>query len=294
MKSETYQKEGWFILEEENSVFGLGADNTNKLDSEEKFSIYHNEDEANNNIDISSKELTDFVDSLIQDVPDLSEEEINRGVEKILAKAYPAEEAVKPSNNSKVKKVTLRVLFIAALLSAVIFSCIYVVGSSRNINIENGFVTFAKDAVKIVFFGNDEAESIDVKTLLEDLEAHGFSDIVLPQKLYDYMSSIPNYFKGVADTGANDTAVFSLSNNYSSYSFRLTKNDYNKLVGNYFVNLDDAETVIIDDIYIYVFEYDNGMSTINFSDGSYSYFIQSDVSLNEMINTAQTIIKTEE
>ena len=49
-KSETYQKEGWFILEEENSVFGYDADNTNKLDSEEKFSIYHNKEEAKNNI----------------------------------------------------------------------------------------------------------------------------------------------------------------------------------------------------------------------------------------------------
>lgn len=281
-------------MEEENSVFGYDADNTNKLDSEEKFSIYHNKEEAKNNIDISAKELSDFVDSIIQDVPDLSEEEVNRGVAKILEKAYPNEKVTKLSKNSKSKKATLRVLFIAALISIIFFSYVCVVGSSHNISIENGFVTFAKDAVKIVFFGEDKEKSIDVKTLVEDLESHGFKNIMLPQIIYDYKSSIPVYSKGVNDASANDRVMFELSKDTFSYLFKIEKVASECLTGNYLTGLENAETVIVDDLYIYVFEFENGVSYIRFLNGGYEYLIQSYISLSEMINAAQTIVKTEE
>ncbi|MBQ8029421.1 MAG: hypothetical protein IJ262_08470 [Clostridia bacterium] len=281
-------------MEEENQVFGLGAENTNKLDSEEEFSIYHNREEEKNNIDISAKELTDFVDSLIQDVPDISDEEINKGIENIIQKAYPAEEADKPTKNGKAKKVTLRVLFIAALLSIFSFSCLFVVGSSHNINIKNGFVTFAKDTVKIVFFGEEKEESIDVKTLMEDLELHGFKDILLPQKLYSYKSSVPVYSESVKEIGANSRVNFKLYDGDVSYSFKIEKVDYDELISNYFADLDNVETIVVDDLYIYVFEYDSGWSCIHFLNSGYDCLIQSEISLSEMINTAQTIIKTEE
>lgn len=293
-KSETYQKEGWFILEEENSVFGYDADNTNKLNSEEKFSIYHNKEEAKNNIDISVKELSDFLDSIIQDVPDLSEEEVNRGVAKILEKAYPNERVTKLSKNNKSKKITLRVLFIAALISIFFFSCICVVGSSHNISIENGFVTFAKDAVKIVFFGEDKEEAIDVKTLIEDLESHEFKNILLPQKLYDYKSSMPVYSKSANEASASDRVMFKIFNSIFSYSFEIKKVSFEGAIGNYFRGLENAETIVLDDVCIYVFEFKEEVSCIRFIYGEYDYLIQSDVSLLEMINTAQTIIKTEE
>ena len=293
-KSETYQKEGWFILEEENSVFGYDADNTNKLNSEEKFSIYHNKEEAKNNIDISVKELSDFLDSIIQDVPDLSEEEVNRGVAKILEKAYPNERVTKLSKNNKSKKITLRVLFIAALISIIFFSCVCVVGSSHNISIENGFVTFAKDAVKIVFFGEDKEKSINVKTLIEDLESHGFRNILLPQKLYDYKSSMPVYSQSADEVSANDRVMFDLSKDVHSYFFEIKNIDTEGLIDNYFPSLDNAETIIIDDVTIYVFEFENRVSYIRFVNSGLDYLIQSEVSLPEMINTAQTIIKTEE
>ena len=293
-KSETYQKEGWFILEEENSVFGCDADNTIKLDSEEKFSIYHNKEEAKNNIDISAKELSDFVDSIIQDVPDLSEEEVNRGVAKIREKAYPNERVTKLSKNNKSKKITLRVLFIAALITTILFSCVYVVGSSHNISIENGFVTFAKDAVKIVFFGEDKEKHIDVKTLLEDLESHGYKDILLPQILYGYKSSVPVYSKGLEEAGTKDRVEFELSNDSSLYLFKIEKVDSEGLIGNYFTSLENAETILLEDVRIYVFEFDGKVSCIRFVYDEYDCLIQSYVSLTEMINTAQTIIKTEE
>lgn len=294
MKSKTYQKEGWLVLEVDNSVFGHGADNTNENDFEEKFSIYHNKDEAKKKVDISSDDLTSFIDSLIKDVPELSDEEVNSGVEKILIRAYPAEETVKPSNNGKVKRITLRALFVAALLIIVSLSCLCVMGTSHNISVENGFVTFAKDTVKVVFFGDEKEELIDVKSLLEDLESHGFENILLPQKLYDYKSSVPVYSKSVVNLSENDVVMFDIYNSAESYSLRLARLATDELIGNYFADFGSAQTLMVNDICIYVFEYVNGITAINFIDDNFSYFIQSDVSLPEMINTAQTIIKTEE
>ena len=66
VKSETYQKEGGFILEEENQVFGVEAENKDDFNSEEKFNIYlKDKEDAEKNIQASAKELNDFFDSLI-------------------------------------------------------------------------------------------------------------------------------------------------------------------------------------------------------------------------------------
>lgn len=292
-KSKTYQKEGWFILDEENQVFGRDAESRDKLDSEEKFSIYHNKKEAKNNIDISAKELEDFVDSIIADVPDLSDEEIKKGIENVLEKAYPAEEAVKPSKNVKSKKITFRVLFIAALITTVLFSCICVVGSRHNISTDNGFATFAKDAVKIVFFGEADEEYIDVKTLMEDLESHGFKNILIPQKLYDYKSTVPVYSKGLEE-GSKDRVEFELNKDELSYSFKIEKTGLEGLMDNYFDSLNNVETIMLDDVRIYVFEFEGKVACIRFIYDEYDCLIQSDASLLEMMSTAQTIIKTEE
>ena len=76
-------------MEEENQVFGKNAeavDSNINLESED-FNFYHqNKEEAKKNIDSSSADLSDFIDSLIQDIPDPSEEDVNAGIEKILKK----------------------------------------------------------------------------------------------------------------------------------------------------------------------------------------------------------------
>ena len=104
-------------MEEENQVFGKDAeavDSNMNLESED-FNFYHqNKEEAKKNIDSSSADLSDFIDSFIQDVPAPTDEEINLGIEKILERTRPTEEHSKTNKN---KKVTFKVLFIAALLS---------------------------------------------------------------------------------------------------------------------------------------------------------------------------------
>ena len=81
-------------MEEENQVFGKDAeavDNNTNLESEDLYFYNQNKEEAKKNIDSSSKELTDFIDSLIQDVPVPSDEEISAGIEKILKTTHPEE-----------------------------------------------------------------------------------------------------------------------------------------------------------------------------------------------------------
>lgn len=291
-KSKTYQKEGWFILEEENQIFGKGAEavgNNINLESEDKFSIYHKDNEdVENNVVSSAKDLTDFFDALLQDEPEPSEEEVNKGIAKILEKTHPEEiksESAKPNKN---KKAIFRVLFIAALLSAAFFSCLCVVGSSHNISIENGFATFAKDTVKIVFFGEEKEEYIDVKTLIENLNSNGYEDVLLPQKLYKFKSSIPVYSED------SYKVKFYLNNDTALYSFVIEKSNSDVLPGRYFTNLDNAKTIVIDDVTVYVFEFETGAACACYVIDGYRYFIQSEVTLSELINTAQTIIKAEE
>lgn len=289
-KSETYQKEGWFILEEENQVFGKDAeavDSNINLESED-FKFYHqNKEEAKKNIDSSSKELTDFIDSLIQDIPDPSEDEVAEGVKKILEKTHSDETKDKTSKSNKTKKVTFKVLFIAALLSMISFSCLYVVGSSHNISIENGFVSFAKDTIQVVFFGEDKEEYITIDALLTDLELHGYSDVLFPQECIvasdDYKTSIPKY----SAYELNDQVSFKVSNSENNYEFNIRKIDISDIPISY-NSLENAETISLNGVYIYIFEFDD-TSTIEFNyDGIY-YSITSKAHIDDMVKFAKSI-----
>ena len=287
MKSETYQKEGWFILEEENQVLGKDAeavDNNINLESEDFYFYNQNKEEAKKNIDSSSKDLTDFIDSLIQDVPAPSDEEINAGIEKILKITHP-EEQTKTVKTNKKKKVTFRVLFIAALLSILSVSCLFVVGSSHNISIENGFVTFAKDTIKIVFFGEDKEEYITVDALLTDLELHGYGDILFPQEFVtksdEYKVSVPEYL------GEDiNQASFKIYNDDVSYFFSIFSSKNNKTVNyNHLIN---AKTLNVNGLYIYVFEYNNFITLEYVVDNCY-YYINADASYINVVNIANSI-----
>lgn len=289
-KSETYQKEGWFILEEENQVLGKDAeavDNNINLESEDFYFYNQNKEEAKKNIDSSSKDLTDFIDSLIQDVPAPSDEEVNTGIEKILKITHP-EEQTKTVKTNKKKKVTFRVLFIAALLSILSVSCLFVVGSNHDISIENGFVSFAKDTIQIVFFGEDKEEYITVDTLLTDLDAHGYGDILFPQEFvtnYDeYTVSVPNY----SNIDLFNQVSFNIISETDTYGFLIHKYYKNSQTFDY-QNMDIARTEIINDINMYLFEFDDGDYAAEFVFDEYSYCIQARTNYSDMVEILKTI-----
>ena len=279
-------------MEEENQVFGHGAENKDDFNSEEKFNIYHKDKEdAEKNLQASAKDLEDFFDSLIKDEPDPTEEEVNEGIRKILERAYPE------GKSNKSKKVALKVLFIAALLSVLSFSCLFAIGNSHNISIENGFVTFAKDTVKIVFFGEEKEQLVTIDALMDDLESHGYKDIMFPQEFVtksdEYMANVPKYIRDLNNADFEKQVEFDVCSDICVYSFSMINNNNSTNVLGDFMNLDNAETVVIDNTYIYVFELDSGFSAIRFKSNGVEYIIDAEISLLEMIEFAKTFAKME-
>lgn len=275
-------------MEEENQAFGKNAeaaDNNINLESEDFCFYNQNKEEAKKNIDSSSKDLTDFIDSLIKDIPAPSPEEVNAGIEKILERTHPTE---KKQKTDKKKKVTFRVLFIAALLSILSFSGLYVVGSSHNISIENGFVTFAKDTIRIVFFGEENKEYITIDTLLTDLEAHGYEDVLLPEVFitnYDeYRVSVPEYFN---DDMGNQTS-FSIASETDSYIFLIHKYDKSVQTLDY-KEMENVETFMVNDMNVYISEYDDGYCAVEFFFDGYRYNIQARTDYSEIVELVKTI-----
>lgn len=278
-------------MEEENQVFGKNAeafDNNKNLESENFYFYNQNKEEAKSNIDSSSKDLTDFIDSLIKDIPDPSEDEVKAGIEKILERTHPAEAKTETTKTNKSKKVTFKVLFIAALLSILSFSCLYVVGSSHNISIENGFVAFAKDTIQIVFFGEEKEEYISVDALLTDLKLHGYEDILFPQEFVtksdEYKVSVPEYSEDVLKQ-----VIFDVYNENVTYSFAI--HEYNQIQkARDFDNIKTAESIEINDTHVYLFEFDMGTSAIEFTYGKYHFYVHSlNTPYSDMVKIAKTL-----
>lgn len=271
-------------MDNKNMPFGADAESTENF--KEDFSFSNKNKEASKAaIDKSAKEFVDYMTSLSADVPELTEEEINRGVEKILDRAFPAEKSASPTKKAKAKRITLKVLFIAALLSALLLSCIYVVGNSKNVSIENGFVTFAKDTIQIVFFGEDEEEYISVDSLLLSLEEHGYDDIMFPEEVIinsdEYKVSVPIY-----NTDLVEDVSFEIYSNINKCSFIIYQYDTQR--AKEFKDLEKAKTVDINGFSAYIFEF-GGNVTVEFVDPKYQYYIVSDLLYNDMIIFAESM-----
>lgn len=272
-------------MEDESRVFGSDAKNSDTFDTEETFDFFRKE-ETKQNIKKSATDLTDFIDSLIEDVQSPSEEDVNAGIEKILAKTHPVETPIEPKKSKKFKKVTSKVLFLVAVLSLFSVFCIYVAGSNNNISIENGFVTFAKDTIKIVFFGEEPEEYITVDVLLTDLASHGYADILFPQEFVtksdEYKVSVPEY----SDDNSGKQIAFDIHNDSSAYSFNIICLKSQQTLN--YTNLNNAQTFNVNGVYIYVFE-NKDKTTIEFTNNGYHYYIVSDVPFNDISSLVETI-----
>lgn len=273
MKSDTYQKEGWFVLDDKNRVFGVSAEDSDDLDLNNDFDFYHkNKEEAKKNIDKAAKDFSDFMDSFSQDVEGLSEDDINRGIEKILERTHPGEKQPESVKTAENKRVKLKVLFLVALLAIVSFSCFCAVGDSHNISIENGFVSFAKETVQVVFFGEDE-EYISVDSLLSNLKEHGYEDILFPEEFVtnsdEYKASVPEY----CDDAIGSQVSFDIYNDASLYSFVIYDSQTRQTLD--YSDIENAQTILVDGVYVYIFDFQSDWSTIEFSDERYRYYINS-------------------
>lgn len=275
-------------MEEENWFFGENTEKQKYLESEDNFDFNHTDKELlNKNIDDAVKELTDWLDSEPQSEIQLSDDEINDAIKRLLEKTHPAQAPSSPEKTGRIKKVSLRMLFVAAILLVLSVTCLFAVGNSRNVSIENGFMTFAKDTVKIVFFGEEKEDFLTIDMLMDDLKAHGYDDILFPQEFVtksdDYKASLPEYVK----EKLRDQVTFDIYDSENKYEFNISKGNSSDSVGDY-MKLHNAVTVVRDDIYIYVFEFD-GASVIEFIYNDVRYYIVSGVAVSDMVKIAESI-----
>lgn len=287
MKSDTYQKEGWFVLDDKNRVFGVSAEDSDDLDLNNDFDFYHkNKEEAKKNIDKAAKDFSDFMDSFSQDVEGLSEDDINRGIEKILERTHPGEKQPESVKTAENKRVKLKVLFLVALLAIVSFSCFCAVGDSHNISIENGFVSFAKETVQVVFFGEDE-EYISVDSLLSNLKEHGYEDILFPEEFVthsdEYKVSVPEYLEGDIKQ-----VSFDVYNDNISWCVGISEDTADVQEFRCF-DIYNAKTIFVNDIYFYIFLFDNNDLTIEFMKDNYKYVINSSIAYSDMVSIIESI-----
>ena len=277
-------------MEVDNQVFGESSEaseSIKNLESEDFIFNCQNKEEAKNNLDSSVQDIDEFIGSLIQDIPSLSDEEISAGIEKILAKAPVTEAPTLQIKTDRKKKVTLKVLFAAAVLSILSFSCLFVMGNHHNISIENGFVSFAKDTMQVVFFGDSEEKYITVDALLTDLEAHGFEDILFPQEFVNksdkYKVSVPVY--GGENSGKQiSTDIY---NDTTTYNFTIGTCDDFKTSNDYFESK-YGETIFYNSTEIYVFNFEEE-SKIEFVYNGYRYCINALTPYSEMLKIANSI-----
>ena len=275
-------------MEEENWFFGENTEKQKYLESEDNFDFNHTDKELlNKNIDDAVKELTDWLDSEPQSEIQLSDDEINDAIKRLLEKTHPAQAPSSPEKTGRIKKVSLRVLFVAAILLVLSVTCLFAVGNSRNVSIENGFMTFAKDTVKIMFFGEEKEDFITIDMLMDDLMAHGYDDVLFPQEFIvssaNYKSSVPEHVKDKL----GEQVMFDIYDSENKYEFNISKGNFMDSAGSY-VKLQNAVTVDCGDVRIYVFEFD-GTSVIEFVVDEYSYSVNSPTPLSDMVKIAESI-----
>ena len=161
-------------------------------------------------------------------------------------------------------------------------------GSNNDISIENGFVTFAKDTIKIVFFGDGQEKYISVDALLTDLKMHGYDKILFPEEFLvnsdKYKVEVPAFHN---DSGIVEQVSFKVHNEDSTLTFNIHKCDQLQTPFS-FVDIDDIETIVVNDIYIYVFKF-NGENIAEFICDEYRYSIQSNIVDSKFLNIINSI-----
>lgn len=241
----------------------------------------------------AEKELLDYLNEIVENAPEVPDEVIQRGIAKVHAMPYPnaeKETPVVPINEGRKKKWTAkRVLLIAAavaILAALSISGLSVLGDNNELETENGAATYDDGSVRITFFGEDGEEYITVDTLLKDLDAHGYKDIMFPEAfLFDDTCkvSVPEY----SYTNEIEQVSFYVYQGEKEFLFCISKNTSTRTRD--FSDVDNGNTIVVNDICVYVFDYGNEYTSIEFAYKDYCCYISSSVSYQDMVSIANTI-----
>lgn len=262
-----------------------------KMNSKEKT------EERNKVIEESLKNIEAEVNEALEGIEMPSEAELQARMKALLFDASkldeqtPAKTEEAPAKEIKsimTRKKIGKTLMLAAVISLLGLSFIITtVASKHNISIENGFVAYVKDAIVITFFGDSEEKYISVDVLKADLENNGFKNVIIPKYFEsgNWKVSIPEYTKN----DFTNTLSFKIYNDNNSFYFRIAtqgagSNEY------YFLELENAETIKTDEMYVYLFEHNNGYDNrIRYFNPYYNFLITSKTDYAIMQEIAKSI-----
>ena len=254
-------------------------------------------EERNKVIEESLKNIEAEVNEALEGIEMPSEAELQARMKALLFDASkldeqtPAKTEEAPAKEIKsimTRKKIGKALMLAAVISLLGLSFIITtVASKHNISIENGFVAYVKDAIVITFFGDSEEKYISVDVLKADLENNGFENVIIPKYFENgnWKVSIPEYTKN----NFTNTLSFKIYNDNNSFYFRIAtqgaeSNEY------YFLELENAETIKTDEMYVYLFEHNNGYDNrIRYFNPYYNFLITSKTDYAIMQEIAKSI-----
>lgn len=187
------------------------------------------------------------------------------------------------AKNKKAVLISLLIVLVILIISVVGIS---VAGILKGANTDDGMVAFAKDTVRVVFLGEEKEQYISAESLLLDLENNGFTDILFPEEfsynLDKYKFTVPRY----SNTGIEQVS-FDITFNESLCGFTITKEELAQQELE-FVGLENAETMTINDVNFYIFDFGNLIS-VKFEHNGFCYDISSSCLYEDMIKIIESI-----
>lgn len=261
----------------------------------EKNNLKMNEEKIktrNKIIEEALREIEAEVDESLRDIQMPSDAELELRRKAMLYDMYKqTEEASSKIKAKKRHKRVGKVLAFAAIVTLLTLTFVTAtVASKHNINIENGFVTYIGDVIRVTFFKEGE-KYISLKSLTANLENNGYTEAIIPEyfEYSGYKATIPEY----TDNGYGKQASFTLYNGEDEFRFNIAPIplDYDKYETEHnFLELENAQTVRSGDMYIYIFEHNKGRNCrIDYSTDNYNFSINSRKDYETMIKIAETI-----
>ena len=261
----------------------LDAGSGENIDEEECF--YRNNKNAKNNLECAGQELTDLISLYIEDEAEPSETEIKRGIEKILERTHHEGKQNNITERNIKKKISLKVLFVAAILSLLSVCCVGVVGTDNDIKVKNSFVTFDGNVVHIMFFDESDEMYISVKTLLLDLKNKGFGDVAFVEQVVgmkeDGKITLPRY-----DNTDAKHVNFEFISDEIQYSFDIRKLEASEAAVTLDINSAEMSTVMGVDIYI---NRSGNETEIQFIHNGLHYIVVTNDSYEEIVRAAEIV-----
>lgn len=216
----------------------------------------------------------------------LTEEELNHQIQ-LLMDRIENEEVKRKAKQQKTIKIKKVAILAAAIIVVVSVFSMFAIASKNNIDIKNGIIRFFHDTVSIHFFGETFDENLTMTKELEQLHNYGFDDLTLPTEFFSssFLFSTPDYKK----QEFFEQIQFRARDNDLVLLIRIMNDNGINLIEKDFKHLKKASTIERDGFYVYIFEYKDGKTQINYTKNGYSYEIYGKMPIEKTIKIAESI-----